>query len=168
MAKGIVLSNDAVGISDKLVEERAFIVGEVTADVTHPLFAATTSGKISYIYGGVLENGSDGSNPLTMTYTVLKNGTTVSTTDAAIAKTAASDSRASTVAAGTGITQAVLKTDGTASFSAGDVFAVTFDITRTASPTTEITSPFCQVGVVYNATAHSGLPDASTGAAGNV
>lgn len=131
---------------------RAAVQGEVTSDQAGVwVFTAPAAGSIVSVIGAVVENGSDASNPLTMTFTVLKNATAVCTTDPSILKTAASDTKVSTAAAGTGITQAVLKTDGSCDFVAGDQIMVTFDITRTASPTTEITTPSVMVGVKFNA-----------------
>lgn len=167
MASLVKLTNENVGVSADVHYFRAFVVGEITADVTHPLFAAEAAGHVVSIVAGALENGGDGTDPLSMKFTVNKNATAIASTDPAFAKTAAADTLVSTANAGTGITQTVLKTDGSATFAKGDVFSVVFDITRT-SPETEITSPFVTVGIVYDTTAHSGLPDAGTQAAGNV
>lgn len=117
------------------------IQGEVTADSTgNVVFIAPKAGKILDVIGGVMENGSDSVDPLTMTFTVKKNGTAVCSTDPAIAKNAASDARVTTQASGTGITQAVVKSDGTEDFAAGDTISVDYDITRT-TPDTEVTGP---------------------------
>lgn len=164
----VKLTNENVGVSNDVVYIRHGVTGEVTADATHPLFAAEKAGRVVSVVGGALENGSDATNPLSMSFDVSKGATAVASTNPAFDKTAAADTRVSTANAGTGITQAVLKTDGSASFAKGDVFSVVFNITRTASPTTEITSPFVMVGIVYDTTAHSGLPAASSQAAGNV
>lgn len=125
--------------------------GEVTADTLRTVFVAPQAGQIVSVVGGVEENGSDGSNPLTMTFTVKKGATAVCSTDPAILKTAASDAQVDTYASGTGITQAIIKTDGSATFAAGDNISCLFDITRTASPTTEITTPSVIVGVKFDA-----------------
>lgn len=159
MAIRLFKSNDshASGLGG-FVEDTVFlnksVQGEVTADsLGHILWIVPSgvSGSITGVVGAVVENGSDASNPLTMTFTVKKNGTAVASTDPAIAKNAASDALIDTVAAGTGITQVVLKTDGTEDFVAGDVISVDFDITRTASPTTEITGPAVTVTCKLNA-----------------
>lgn len=128
----------------------ASIEGEVTADKTHTFFIAPASGSIVSVVGSVLENGSDANEALTMTFTVKKNGTAVCSTDPSILKTAAADAQVDTAAAGTGITQAVLKTDGTEDFVAGDCISVLFDITR-GTVDTEITGPACTIGVKFNA-----------------
>lgn len=156
MAYRKVISNDTHaggmgGFYEPIIYFNSQIAGEVTADATHTVFIAPAAGTIVSVVGGVLENGSDGSNALTMAFDVKKNGTSVASTVPAIAKTAASDARATTQSSGTGITQAVLKTDGTATFAAGDTITVVFDITRTASPSTEITAPACRVGVKFDA-----------------
>lgn len=129
----------------------ACIQGEVTADKLMTVFVAPQAGKIVSIVGGVEENGSDASNPLTMTFTVKKGATAVCSADPVILKTAASDAQIDTAAAGTGITQATIKSDGSESFAVGDNIACLFDITRTASPTTEITTPSVIVGVKFDA-----------------
>lgn len=145
-----VASNDKDGIYEPEFHFFANVPGEVTADQNARfIFEAPAAGVVSSFIGGELENGSDATNPLTMTFECKKNGTTILTTKPSITKAAAADARVSTEASGTGITQAVLKTDGSAAFSAGDIFEVDFDITRTASPTTEITTPFARLGVKF-------------------
>ena len=139
------------GFYEHIVYFNPHIAGEVTADATHTVFIAPAAGTIVDVVDGVLENGSDASNALTMAFDVKKNGTSVASTVPAIAKTAASDARVTTQSSGTGITQFVAKTDGTATFAAGDTITIVFDITRTASPTTEITGPSARIGVKFNA-----------------
>lgn len=129
----------------------AQVAGEVTADTgAHTLFIAPAGGTIVSVVGGVIENGSDANEDLTMTFNVRKNTTSVCSTNPAIAKTAASDARATTAASGTGITQAVIKTDGTEDFVAGDTINVIFDITI-GTADTNITGPSVTVGVKFNA-----------------
>ena len=132
---------------------RAAVQGEVTSDQAGVwVFTAPASGSIVSVVGSEMENGGDATGPdaLTMVFTVYKNATAVCTTDPAITKAAAADAKVSTAAAGTGITQAVLKTDGSCDFVAGDQINVTFDITR-VTPETEITTPAVMVGVKFNA-----------------
>lgn len=148
--KRVALSNDKDGIYEPEFFAFAAVQGEVTADSNARfIFEAQDAGVVSSFVGGELENGSDASNPLTMTFECKKNGTTILTTKPSITKAAAADTRVSTENSGTGITQAVIKTDGSAAFAKGDIFEVDFDITRTASPTTEITTPFARLGVKF-------------------
>lgn len=147
--KRVVLSNDKDGIYELESFFEAAVQGEVTADQNARfIFVAPAAGVVSTFIGGELENGSDSVDPLTMTFELKKNGTTVLTTKPAILKTAAVDTYISTANAGTGITQAVIKTDGSAAFAKGDIFEVDFDITRT-TPDTEITTPFALLGVKF-------------------
>lgn len=141
------------GFNEPIHYFTAQVAGEVTADTgAHTLFIcpAGVSGTIVSVVGGVIENGSDANEDLTMTFNVRKNTTSVCSTNPAIAKTAASDARATTAAAGTGITQAVIKTDGTEDFVAGDTINAIFDITI-GTADTNITGPSVTVGVKFNA-----------------
>lgn len=155
MASRKYLSNDTHaggygGFFEHVHYFTACVQGEVTADKLMTLFVAPQAGKIVSVVGGVEENGSDTNEDLTMTFTVSKNGTAVCTTDPVILKNAASDAQVDTYAAGTGLTLAVLKTDGTATFAAGDNIACLFDITRNTVDT-EITTPSVTVGVKFDA-----------------
>lgn len=155
MAFRKVPSNDthaggAGGFHEPIHYFTSSIEGEVTADKTHTMFIAPAAGSIISVVGSVLENGSDANEDLQMKFTVKKNGTAVCSTDPVITKAAASDAQVDTAAAGTGITQAVLKTDGTEDFVAGDCISVVFDITRNTVDT-EITGPACTIGVKFNA-----------------
>jgi hypothetical protein len=131
------LSSDAAGFDDKQYVEAAK-AGNIVADASAAqLWVAPFAGKITDVNLALGTNGVDGSNPLDLKATVKKNGTAVATTDPDIAKAAGTGSK-STFAAATGITQAVLKTDGTATFAKGDILTVDWDITRTNTPSTEI------------------------------
>lgn len=77
------------------------------------------SGRITSFYLGVL---TAGASDRSVTATVKKNGTTISTTDPAITFNATGPEN--TYAAATGVTVGVLKTDTTVDFVAGDVFTV--------------------------------------------
>ena len=146
------LSNDSAGHTEHIMYFSLGVDGEKTADDNaNIVFVAPAAGKIVSVVGAVVENGSDGTNPLTMGFVVKKNTTAVCSTDPVISKTAASDATVDTAVAGTGITQAVLKTDTTPVCAAGDIITVDFDITRTASPTTEITGPAVVIGYKLDA-----------------
>lgn len=82
-------------------------------------FTPNFSGRFTSLYLGVL---TAGASDRSTTATVKKNGTTISTTDPALADTAADPSN--TYAAGTGVTVGVLKTDTTVDFVAGDKITV--------------------------------------------
>lgn len=127
------ISNDAAGFEEKQYVQ-AFKSGAVNADALGAqLWVAPFAGKITDVVLGVGTIGVDAVNPLSLTATVKKNTTAVCTTDPNIDKSATVKN---TFAAGTGITQAALKTDGTAVFAKGDILTVDWDVTRT-TPGTE-------------------------------
>lgn len=121
------------------------VAGNVTADLTTaPIFAPNFSGEIVNVVLAFGQNGADGTDPLNMSAILYKNGTAVCSTNPDIAKAAGTGVK-STAVSGTGLTQAVVKTDGTEDFVTGDYFSLTLDITRT-TPETEIANV---VVVVY-------------------
>ena len=123
-------------IEDKDVFSHA-IAGNITADSNgNFVFIPNFAGKITNVVLA-LQGGADAVNPLTLAAVVKKGGTAVCSTNPAYDKAAGTGSK-STYAAGTGLTLAVLKTDGTEQFAAGDLITVDYDITRTASPGTEL------------------------------
>jgi hypothetical protein len=141
------LSNDGTGATEHIMYFSHGVDGDKTSDDNaNIVFVAPCAGKIVSVVGAVVENGSDATNPLTMAFVVKKNTTAVCSTDPAIAKTAASDATVNTYASGTGITQATIKTDTTPVCAGGDIITVDYDITRTASPTTEIAGPSVVIG----------------------
>ena len=139
----LALSNDAAGSFNPGVNWEAYPnpLTTITTSITlMPAGVATTGGKITDVIL-MLQGGADTVNPLSMTAVVKKNGTDVASTDAAISfHSGAGTGNVSTYAAGTGITQVVLKTDGTANFVAGDFITVDFNVIRTASPGTEMSN----------------------------
>lgn len=138
MANQLFLSNDTNGYTETIYCESYKVAGNITSTLTSaPLFAPNFSGKVVGVVVALGQNGVDGSNALSTTVTVSKNGTAVTSTDPAIAKAAGTGVK-STASSGTGITQAVVKTDGTESFVSGDYFSLTNTVARTASPSTEM------------------------------
>jgi len=116
-----------------------FVSGEITASKGFtPIFSPTFDGRISDVYLSVVGCGRDDSNTLTLEADVLIGATSSLTTKPKIAGNNGSAAAAkSTIATGTGITQAAV--NGSAnSFSAGQVIGVSLALVRTASPTTEI------------------------------
>lgn len=134
-----VLSNDAQGHNDVKLYFVHGASGNITADTTAPVFIAPVAGRIVNVVGNLTVNGEDGVNPFSLAFDVKKNGTSVAATLPAIAKAAGSGQK-DTFAAGTGITQAVLKTDGSEIVAAGDAITVVYDITRT-TPGVEAAGP---------------------------
>lgn len=126
------------------------VQGELSADSDRePLLVVDKAAKVLGVYLAVLENGSDSVDPLEVEAVVKKDGTDVCSTNPKIDKSAASDAAVSTVSSGTGVTQAVVKSDGTEDLEAGDILTINFNVTRT-TPDTEITTPV--VTVVYKYT----------------
>ena len=118
--------------------------GEFTAD-DHGRFLgiARTSGKVRGVQLSCLASGKDDSNPLNFEVDVQINGVTCLTTKPKIAHVSGEASQQKTTypeAADTGITAAALNYAAN-TFGPGDVITADFDITRTASPTTEISFP---------------------------
>lgn len=134
------LSNDVQGHKDFKQYFTIGQAGNITADTTHIVFVAPEAGRITNVVGSVQHNGVDATNALQMAFDVKKNGTSVASTVPVITKAATAGVN-TTFTSGTGRTPAVIKTDGTQIVAAGDVITVVFDITRTASPSTEIQGP---------------------------
>ena len=117
--------------------------GELTDHVRNqPMGAAVTSGKVSGVWMSVGASGKDDSNTLQVVGDVFINGTSCLTTNPVIAHVSGEVSQQkTTVKTGdTGITKRVLDPDNN-SFSPGDVITCEFELTRTATPTTEILNP---------------------------
>ncbi|MEN6536830.1 MAG: hypothetical protein ABFD89_24460 [Bryobacteraceae bacterium] len=129
------LSNDSQGITELETQLQATAI-TLDADVTDaPVGFAPYAGKITKVWLAVGQIGQDGTNAASLAATVKKNGTAICTTDPALAK-AAGTGGGNTLSTGAGITQAVIKSDGTEVVAAGDQFTVTWDVTRTASTIT--------------------------------
>ena len=146
----VFLSNDAQGITNDKTYLTYHKSGTITADATGIILmgSAPQAGKVTNVWGSVGTNGVDGSDTLTLGYSVKKNGTAVCSTIPLINKTAGTG-RKTTTTATTGITEAVIKTDGTQIFAAGDTLSVDFDITRAGTPTTEFTDAAVTVEITF-------------------
>jgi len=104
--------------------------------------AAILGGRVSEVFLSVEASGKDDTNPLSLEADVFINGVSCLTTKPKIAHVSgeASQQKTTAVTGDTGITQSVMNPDAN-SFNVGDVFSYDFDLTRTASPTTEIKNP---------------------------
>jgi hypothetical protein len=141
MADRIFASNDGPnkGYANEVHVFEYLTSGNLTADATAKVVAMIPpqlAGRIVAAYLSVGTNGVDATNPLNLELDVLVNGTSALTTKPKIDKTAGTGKK-NTIAAGTGITVGVLDSTKTA-VAAGDHITATLDITRTASPSTEI------------------------------
>ena len=98
-----------------------------------------TAGELIDVFVVVEANGVDSVDPLSITVDVIKNDFDASDSMLSVLpkldKTAGSGTK-NTMAAGTGITQAVMNTDGTEQVAKGDVITVDVALTRT-TPDTE-------------------------------
>lgn len=134
--------------------------GNITADsADNPAGVFPFDVEIVKFVGGVLTNGVDGTDPLSMQFDVKKraaaatSGTSVLTTKASIGgqtggtgiSAAAGTGYRHTNADATGVVAAVLDSTKTV-VAAGSMISVDFDITRT-TPETEIAGPFAIVWV---------------------
>jgi len=129
--------------ADAMVPLMDIYSGEITANVKgKPLGAANLGGRVSEVFLSVEESGKDDTNTLSIEGDVFINGTSCLTTKPKIAHVSgeASQQKTTVVTGDTGITQSVMDPDNNA-FSIGDVFSYDFNLTRTASPTTEIKHP---------------------------
>lgn len=119
------------------------ISGEVTASVGgRALGIAKYSGKILGVGLSVLASGKDDSNDLYVEADVMINGVTCLTTKPQIAHVSgeASQQKTTLQTGDTGITAGVVDASA-AEFTVGDIITWNMLLTRTASPTTEISNP---------------------------
>lgn len=119
------------------------ISGELKKHIwKQPIGAAMVSGRISDVWLSVGASGKDDTNALQFEADVFINGVSCLTTKPKIAHVSGETSQQKTtkVTGDTGITQSVVNT-GANYFDQGDVFTFDFELTRTATPTTEISSP---------------------------
>lgn len=141
MANRLFPSNDSTtSARGGNYEQEVFLTftkpGNITADETH-VFVMPFAGKVTDAFLSVAHNGVDSTNPLQLELEVSKNGSaSVFTTKPLITK-AATAGRNKTTAAATGVTPGVVNPAAN-SFVKGDQLDVVLDITRTASPGTEI------------------------------
>lgn len=115
------------------------ISGEFTADKTGiPVISPDFAGYVQKVTLGVGASGKDDTNTLSVEVDLKVNTTSVFTTKPKLAHVSGEASQAkNTLASGSGITQPVLNRTAT-DFSAGDILYADVDLTRTASPTTEM------------------------------
>jgi len=129
--------------ANAMVPLMAMYSGEITGHVwKDTIGAAVLGGRVSEVFLSVEASGKDDTNTLSLEADVFINGTTCLATNPAIAHVSGEASQAKTTAVtgDTGITQSVMDPDAN-SFSIGDVFSYDFELTRTASPTTEMKNP---------------------------
>ena len=126
--------------------------GEITTNKDNiSIYAPRQAGRVANAYLSVGASGKDDSNTLSLELDVKINGTSVFTTKPKIAHVSgeASQQKTTLVTGDTGITQAVMDTDNN-DYSPGDLITYTYDLTRTASPTTEISAPVAVIELMPN------------------
>jgi hypothetical protein len=117
------------------------VSGEFTTNVTgKPLGAVGMSGRVSNVWMSVGASGKDDAATLSLTVDVKINGTTCLTTKPIIAHVSgeASQQKTTKTSTDTGVTQTVLSSANTV--ADGDVITYDLTLTRTASPTTEMSN----------------------------
>jgi hypothetical protein len=118
------------------------VSGEVTASENGvTLGAASVGGRVSDVWLSVGASGKDDSATLSIAADVKINGTSCLTTAPVIAHVSgeASTNKTTKVSGDTGITQRVLDSDNN-TLSPGDVLTYDMTLTRTATPTTEMSA----------------------------
>lgn len=119
------------------------ISGEIDASVGgRALGIARYAGKIMNVGLSVLASGKDDTNALSVEADVMINGVSCLTTKPKIAHVSGEASMQKTTleTGDTGITQAVINV-AASEFAVGDVITWNMLLTRTASPTTEMSNP---------------------------
>jgi len=140
--KGPLLSPDLPQMLAKTVEQPLILnfSGEITANSPGVLAGSPRfNGRVYDIMLSVGESGKDDSSALSLQADVKINGTSCLTTKPKISHISGEASgQKSTRQSGedTGITPAEISSDN--DYIAGDIFTVDWELTRTASPTTEI------------------------------
>ena len=121
---------------------QACVSGEIAATAVIPIGVSRFRGAVKNVWISVGGGGKDDSNPLSVAADVRLNGTTILSTQPAIAHVSgeASIQKTTGVLGDAGITQAVLDYSNYV-FEIGDVFECTFVLTRTASPSVEMANP---------------------------
>lgn len=117
------------------------ISGEFTADDSGvPLTSPDFDGYIQKVNVSLGASGKDDTNTLSVEVDVKVNTSTIFTTKPKIAHVSGEASQAkNTLSSGDGITEAVYDRTAT-DFDAGDIIYADIDVTRTASPTTEMSN----------------------------
>ena len=119
------------------------VSGEITVNLNNrPLGAAQMSGRVSDAWLSVRQSGKDDSSALNFSGEVSINGTSCMSTVPTIGHVSgeASQQKTTRITGDTGIVQAVIDYDNN-TFTAGDVLTWNLTLSRTASPTTEISEP---------------------------
>jgi len=120
----------------------AVVSGEITLgrDVS-PLGSPRMGGRVADAYLSVNASGKDDTNALDLELDVKINDTSCLTTKPKIRHVSGEDStqKSTKVSGEAGCTSAVIDTDND-SYSPGDFFTYTLTLTRTASPTTEMSN----------------------------
>ncbi len=138
-----------INLDRVMADETAFTMkantsGELTSQKTGmTLGAVDFDGAISKVWLSVAASGKDDAEDLSIEADVFINGATCLTTKPKIAHVSGEASQQKTTlgkAADTGITEDVIL-ESANSFNAGDVLTYNLELTRTASPTTEIKAP---------------------------
>lgn len=118
----------------------AVISGEITANVGAPIGVSNIDGRVVDVYLSLEQRGRDDAQTHTLEMDVLINGTSCLSTKPKIAANNGSVSaQGDTYSSGTGITQAVINTSAD-DVAVGDVLRYFGTLTRTASPTTEMSN----------------------------
>jgi len=117
--------------------------GEITVTTgENPLGAVRKAGRVVDVSLSIGASGKDDSNPLQISGDVFINGTTCLTTKPSITHVSgeASQQKTTKVTGDTGITQAVIDSSAN-TVAPGDVLTCTFAVTRSSTPTTEMSNP---------------------------
>jgi len=126
--------------------------GEITTDSDNGVMGAVNAGgRVSNVWMSVAASGKDDTNPLSIAVDVRINGTTCLTTQPFISHVSgeASTQKTTIITGETGIRQAVINSSAN-TFAPGDIISRVFDLTRTATPTTEISNPVVVVELEPN------------------
>ena len=137
-------------ISANVVGPFVFAVsGELSVNKTGVPFASPSMGcRVSNVWLSVAASGKDNSNTLSVEVDVKVNGTSCLTTKPKIAHVSgeASQQKTTKITGDTGITQSVMNSTYNLTTS-GDVLTYDVSLTRTSSPTTEMSNLVCVVEV---------------------
>ena len=117
------------------------VSGEVTTSSGRiPLGAAKATGRVRKVWVSALGCGRDDTNTLSVAFDVKINGTSCLTTQPKILdKQSAASAQRTSIKSGEAVIEAVLDQDNV-NFLPGDVFTCNRTLTRTATPTTEISN----------------------------
>lgn len=117
--------------------------GEILTSLgQQPIGAMQMSGRVTDVWLSVRQSGKDDSNALNFSGEPLINGTSCVSTVPSIGHVSgeASQQKTTRITGDTGIVQAAIDNDNN-TFTAGDVLTWNLTLSRTASPTTEISEP---------------------------